>query len=151
MCLRGVEAAQSLSSEEEVPGMTPTACIVNLYTENGRLGMHRDKTETEVSRFKGIPVVSFSLGDTGDFIYEVPTGPGRPPQEKTIQLKSGDCLIFGGPSRMIRHSVSRIYPGSSPLPHIGGEDGPGGFSLRCGRLNLTFREDGWNTEQSQQY
>lgn len=105
--------------------------------------MHRDKTETEESRKQGKPVVSFSIGDTGDFIYEVLTGPGGPPLEKTIQLKSGDCLIFGGPSRMIRHAVSRIYPGTSPLPHIGGEEGTGGFSLRCGRLNLTFREDGW--------
>ena len=138
MCIRSVEVAQGLT---EIPSMTPTAVIVNLYTENGRLGMHRDKTETEVTRQKGIPVVSFSIGDTGDFIYEVTSRGG--PIEKTIQLKSGDCLIFGGASRMLRHSVSRIYPGTSPLPHIGGEEGTGGFSLRCGRLNLTFREDGW--------
>ena len=39
----------------------------------GRLGMHQDKDESHESLRAGIPVVSFSFGDTAEFLY----GPSR--------------------------------------------------------------------------
>ena len=35
----------------------------------GRLGMHQDKDESRESLRAGIPVVSFSIGDTAEFLY----------------------------------------------------------------------------------
>ena len=37
-------------------------------------------------------------------------------EHKTIQLNSGDVLIFGGPSRMIVHSVLQVLPKTTPGP-----------------------------------
>jgi hypothetical protein len=47
-----------------------------------------------------------------------------------VRLESGDCIIFGGPSRMILHSLLRIYPNTKPRT----------LKMRMGRLNITFRD-----------
>ncbi|MEW5319190.1 MAG: hypothetical protein WDW38_010357 [Sanguina aurantia] len=93
--------------------------------------MHQDKDESSPSLKAGLPVVSFSIGDSADFLF----GSTRDPDTATnIKLESGDVLIFGGPSRMVYHGVSKIHTGSAPqalLTKCG---------LRPGRLNLTFRQ-----------
>jgi alkylated DNA repair protein (DNA oxidative demethylase) len=47
-------------------GMTLDAdlCILNYYAQDGRMGTHQDKDESEASLAAGIPVVSISIGDT---------------------------------------------------------------------------------------
>lgn len=91
----------------------------------------QDRDESQESLQKGLPVVSFSIGDSAEFLYS---------DEKDVHnadkviLESGDVLIFGGQSRHIFHGVSSILPNTSPKVLL--EDA----NLRPGRLNLTFRE-----------
>ncbi|GAV64773.1 2OG-FeII_Oxy_2 domain-containing protein [Cephalotus follicularis] len=76
-----------------LPAMSPDICIVNFYTTIGRLGLHKDRDENKESLRKGLPVVSFSLGDSAEFLY----GDHRHTEEAEKKvLEPGDVLIFGG-------------------------------------------------------
>ncbi|RVX00686.1 hypothetical protein CK203_030299 [Vitis vinifera] len=74
---RAIQDSQSLikknsgenNVEDTLPRMSPNICIVNFYTTSGRLGLHQDRDESEESLLKGLPVVSFSLGDSAEFLY----------------------------------------------------------------------------------
>ncbi len=98
----------------------PEACLVNLYRGEARMGLHRDQDEAPLDA----PVLSVSLGDEALFRIggTVRKGPTR-----SLTLRSGDVLMFGGPARLAFHGVDRIRAGSSTLI-------PGG-----GRINLTLR------------
>ncbi|KAH9617228.1 hypothetical protein KSS87_015090 [Heliosperma pusillum] len=125
------ENSKVCNAEEILPQMTPDVCIVNFYTETGRLGLHQDRDESEESLSKGLPVVSFSVGDAAEFLY----GNQRDVKKaEKLVLESGDVLIFGGESRHVFHGISSIIPHSAP-PFLLEEAG-----LRPGRLNLTFRQ-----------
>jgi DNA alkylation damage repair protein AlkB len=104
----------------------PDICIMNYYDADGRLGLHQDKDESERSLAAGIPVVSVSLGDTARFLLG---GTRRRDPVEPLLLESGDAFLFGGPSRLRYHGVSRILPGTAP-PALGIH----------GRFNLTFRQ-----------
>ena len=109
-------------------GMTidPDICIVNLYDRDGRMGLHQDKDESPETIAAGTPVVSISLGDTARFLFG---GLRRRDEVQPVLLQSGDVVVFGGPSRLRFHGVSRIEPDTAP-------DTLG----LVGRLNLTFRQ-----------
>jgi DNA alkylation damage repair protein AlkB len=108
-------------------GMTLDAdlCILNYYDDEGRMGLHQDKDESAQSLAAGVPVVSVSLGDTARFLFG---GLRRRDPVETWLLESGDAFVFGGPSRLRYHGVSRIVPGTAPAA----------LDL-AGRFNLTFR------------
>ncbi|ANM71029.1 2-oxoglutarate-dependent dioxygenase family protein [Arabidopsis thaliana] len=117
-------------AERILPVMSPDICIVNFYSETGRLGLHQDRDESEESIARGLPIVSFSIGDSAEFLY----GEKRDVEEaQGVILESGDVLIFGGESRMIFHGVKSIIPNSAPMSLLNES------KLRTGRLNLTFR------------
>jgi alkylated DNA repair protein (DNA oxidative demethylase) len=99
----------------------PDACLVNFYSPEARMGMHQDKDEEDFDA----PVVSLSLGDTALFRYG---GLERTDPTRSVRLRSGDAIVFGGPARLIYHGVDRLMPGSSDLLPQGG------------RLNLTLRK-----------
>ena len=109
-------------------GMTLDAdlCILNYYDAEGRMGLHQDKDESAGSLEAGLPVVSVSLGDTARFLFG---GVRRKDPVEAIPLHSGDAFVFGGPSRLRYHGVSRIVPGTAP-PEL----------ALTGRFNLTFRQ-----------
>ncbi|MFO0994812.1 MAG: alpha-ketoglutarate-dependent dioxygenase AlkB [Hyphomicrobiales bacterium] len=98
----------------------PEACLVNLYREGAKMGLHRDEDEEDFSA----PVVSVSLGDTAIFRIG---GLARGGKTETLKLGSGDVLVMGGPSRLRYHGIDRVLAASSTLV-------PGG-----GRINLTLR------------
>ena len=100
--------------------LPPQCCLVNLYREGARMGLHQDKDETA----RTAPVVSVSLGD--DAVFRI-GGETRRGPTKSLILQSGDVLMFGGVARLAYHGIDRIKPGSSTLI-------PGG-----GRINLTLR------------
>jgi len=101
-------------------------CILNYYGADGRMGLHQDKDESPVSVQAGIPVVSVSLGDTARFLFG---GLKRRDEVDAFALESGDAFVFGGPSRLRYHGVSRITPLTAPAAlHL------------AGRLNLTLRQ-----------
>ena len=109
-------------------GMTiePDICLINCYPEAGRLGLHQDKDERHETIEAGIPVVSFSLGDSAKFMIG---GTRRKDPVKAIILESGDALVMGGPSRLRYHGVSGILAGTAPAA----------LGIQ-GRYNLTFRQ-----------
>src|SRR4051794_4491941 len=106
-------------------GYAPDAAIVNLYGPGARLGLHQDGEEPSAA-----PVVTVSLGDTCTFRM---AGVDRRTAPFTdVELRSGDLLVFGGPSRRIFHGVPKVLAGSAP----------DGLDLPPGRLSLTLRETG---------
>jgi DNA alkylation damage repair protein AlkB len=109
-------------------GMTiePDICLINCYPEAGRLGLHQDKDERPETIEAGIPVVSFSLGDSAKFMIG---GTKRKDPVQTVILESGDALVMGGPSRLRYHGISGILEGTAPK-ELG----------IVGRFNLTFRQ-----------
>jgi DNA oxidative demethylase len=98
----------------------PEACLVNVYGEEARMGLHQDRDEADLAA----PVVSLSLGDTGLFRFGGTTRGGR---TRSIRLQSGDALVLGGPSRLVFHGIDRLVAGTSTLLPEGG------------RINLTLR------------
>lgn len=120
---------RSLASEcANAAGMTLDAdvCILNYYDAEGRMGLHQDKDESPASLEAGLPVVSISLGDTARFLFG---GLRRRDPVDTLMLTSGDAFVFGGPSRLRYHGVSRLIPATAPAE----------LEL-IGRFNLTFRQ-----------
>ena len=97
----------------------PDACLVNLYREEARMGLHQDKDEADLTA----PVLSVSLGDTA--VFRIGAAEGGPTQ--SIRLASGEVCALTGPARLARHGIDRLIAGSSTLV-------PGG-----GRINLTLR------------
>ncbi|HEX2552489.1 MAG TPA: alpha-ketoglutarate-dependent dioxygenase AlkB [Microvirga sp.] len=105
----------------------PDACLVNLYGPAARMGLHQDRDEEEFDA----PVVSLSLGDTAIFRIG---GLERRDPTRSIRLRSGDAVAFGGPSRLIFHGVDRLVPGASDLMAASG------ILPEGGRVNLTLRK-----------
>jgi alkylated DNA repair protein (DNA oxidative demethylase) len=103
----------------------PQACLVNVYGQEARMGLHQDRDEKDF----GAPILSVSLG--ADCRFRVG---GRKRSDKTIAfvLSSGDALVLGGEARLCFHGVDKILPTlSPPLPP----------ELLAGgaRINLTLR------------
>ena len=98
----------------------PECCLVNLYREGAKMGLHQDRDE----QAEDAPVLSVSLGD--DAIFRI-GGTTRKGVTQSVKLSSGDVLTFGGPARRAYHGIDRVIAASSTLI-------PGG-----GRINLTLR------------
>ena len=96
------------------------ACLINYYADGTRMGLHQDRDEETFDA----PVVSVSLGDEAVFRIG---GLKRKDPTRSLRLKSGDVLVFGGPERLAFHGIDRVIKGSCPLLKQGG------------RLNLTLR------------
>lgn len=101
----------------------PDSCLINLYLEGAKMGMHCDKDEADFH----YPVVSISLGDAalfriGNFHRGGPT--------ESIWLRSGDVVVMGGKARLRYHGIDKIRFGNSPMLRSGG------------RLNVTLRVAG---------
>ena len=103
-----------------VGGPTPDACLVNLYRDGARMGLHQDRDEADLK----FPVLSVSLGDTAVFRIG---GVKRSDPTRSIKLASGDVCLLAGEARLFHHGVDRILAGSSRLLPSGG------------RINLTLR------------
>lgn len=100
-------------------GSPPDACLVNLYRDGARMGLHQDRDEADM----GAPVLSISLGDAAMFRI----GPAGGGPTRTLRLNSGDVCALTGPARLARHGIDRVIVGSSTLVPDGG------------RINLTLR------------
>lgn len=112
-----IQIWQELTSRADVPD----ACLINLYSENAKMGLHQDKDERDFSA----PVVSISLGASALFRIG---GLSRKGATQSLKLHSGDAFMLAGKSRLAFHGIDRIYKGTSSL--IAGD----------ARLNLTMRK-----------
>ena len=117
------QALLDLWAEAAGAGAPPDACLVNLYREGARMGLHQDKDEADFAH----PVLSVSLGDTAVFRLG---GVSRRDPTALVRLASGDVCVLAGPARLAHHGIDRVLVGSSRLV-------PGG-----GRINLTLRRAG---------
>jgi alkylated DNA repair protein (DNA oxidative demethylase) len=106
-------------------GYEPDVAIVSYYDAGARTGLHQDRTERTLD-----PVVSLSIGDTCTFRFGVPASRRGP--HRDLELASGDLFVFGGPSRLAFHGVTRVRPGT----------GDRATGLGRGRLNITLRVTG---------
>jgi alkylated DNA repair protein (DNA oxidative demethylase) len=100
--------------------LKPQSCLINLYSEHSKLGLHVDKTE-KVSK----PILSISLGDDAVFLM------GRIKKSQKVEkllLQSGDIVILADEARSSYHGIEKINFRSSDLLKNGG------------RLNLTIRQ-----------
>ncbi len=113
----------SLWAELVDPDLAPDACLVNLYDEDAKMGLHQDRDEADLT----VPVLSLSLGDTGLFRIG---GTARGDPTRSVRLASGDVCGLFGPSRLAFHGIDRVLSGSSRLLPQGG------------RINLTLRRAG---------
>lgn len=100
----------------------PDACLVNLYRDEAKMGLHQDQDEADLTA----PVLSVSLGDTA--VFRIGAAGGGP--TRSVRLASGDVCALTGPARLARHGIDRLLPGSSQLLEGGG------------RINLTLRRAG---------
>ena len=98
----------------------PEACLVNVYRDGARMGLHVDSDEAA----RDAPVVSISLGDAA--IFRV-GGPRRSDPTTSLRLSSGDVVVLADEARASYPGIDRVLGGSSGLV-------PGG-----GRINLTLR------------
>ena len=104
----------------------PDSALVNFYDDVARMGMHQDRDE-----FSAAPIVSLSLGDA--CVFRLGNTETRTAPYQDVELRSGDLLVFGGPSRYAFHGVPKVLPGT------GGRQ----LGLRNGgRLNITLRATG---------
>ncbi|KAL9291355.1 putative DNA oxidative demethylase [Arabidopsis thaliana] len=137
---------------DEIPLLLPDICVVNFYTSTAKLGLHQvsvydktsfdflkykggylntDKGESKKSLRKGLPIVSFSIGDSAEFLYGDQKDVDK---ADTLILESGDVLIFGERSRNVFHGVRSIRKDTAPKALLQETN------LQPGRLNLTFRQ-----------
>ena len=98
----------------------PECCLVNLYRNGARMGLHQDRDEQALDA----PVVSVSLGDSAIFRIG---GTARRDRTTSVTLHSGDVIVFGGESRLAYHGIDRVIAATSTLITNGG------------RINLTLR------------
>jgi len=106
-----------------LPPMTPTHLLLNLYTSTAGMAWHADDDENDGDNDH--PIISISIGANSDFAYELDG------KVTTMTLQSGDILIWGGPQRMLRHAVQKVYPLTCPAYLT---------DLYKRRLNFTFRD-----------
>jgi alkylated DNA repair protein (DNA oxidative demethylase) len=107
--------------------------LCNYYGPTSTLGLHQDNSESATQLKAGHPVVSFSVGASCNFLLG---GLTRKSPTQEVRLNSGDVLIFGGPSRLRYHGVSKIY---HPEHHTDARI-PFMQALQGGRLNFTLRK-----------
>lgn len=122
ICQDFTEEAHKIDSS--ILPYSPTHLLMLLYSGNRGMGFHRDNGKNDGDG--DYPIVSFSLGNSCDFIFKFDNG-----EEKTVKLMSGDGVLFGGENRKIRHSVDNITF-DCPL-------GLQKIIKRKARINLTFR------------
>jgi len=121
------------SSDSTLPTMDPNTALLNYYNEKAHFKWHKDSEDPNLIKLnQGKPIISFSIGLSAEFCYKQNYDDL---DHKSLRLDSGDVIVFGGPSRMIVHSVNKIYGRTMPGPLISS-------TMRSGRLNITVRDIG---------
>lgn len=117
-------ALAACDADPAMPNMECTHLLLNMYTTSEGLVWHRDIYENDGK--SDHPVVNLSIGATCVFGFKHEDTD----EERTIYLRSGDILLFGGPCRLIKHAVLEILL----------EDCPDWMKDNPCRFSLTFRD-----------
>jgi len=142
LCQSLVRKAREVDSQ--MPLMSPTHLLILLYTSSEGMYWHSDNDVNDGDNDH--PIVSVSLGNSCDFGYRLDN---TDEAGLHMTLESGDVLVWGGPLRMLQHTVFKVFLNTCPdyLP------------LNNTRLNFTFRdapnmigkEDEWRTPTDTRY
>eukprot|EP01120_Amphizonella_sp_Union-15-10_P008842 TRINITY_DN325_c0_g1_i2.p1 TRINITY_DN325_c0_g1~~TRINITY_DN325_c0_g1_i2.p1 ORF type:complete len:143 (-),score=16.67 TRINITY_DN325_c0_g1_i2:81-509(-) len=110
-----------------IPASTAKICRINYYTKKGKIGWHRDRDGLSPEEQKTVksPIVSISLGSSGVFLWKN----SMDEEANEILLESGDVLVFGGPSRMLWHSVPSIMARDTIPKSLRVKDFTGRFNI----------------------
>ena len=115
-----LDLAARAAAATGTPGFVPDGCLINRYEPGARMGLHKDKNESD----REAPIVSVSVGLPIVFLWGGMTRRDKPVK---YALGNGDVVVWGGPSRFIYHGVAPLEDGEHPLT--------GRF-----RYNLTLRK-----------
>jgi len=107
-----------------MPNMDCTHVMLNMYTTSEGLVWHRDIYENDGK--SDHPVVNMSIGATCVFGFKHEDTD----EERTVELRSGDMILFGGRCRLIKHAVLSINL----------EDCPKWMKEDPCRFSFTFRD-----------
>ena len=124
LCSKVVSQAMTLDSA--MPSCAPSHVLINHYTTTKGLLWHRDIYANDGDGDH--PIVNLSVGASCDFGVEV----GIFGRLKTVRLRSGDALLFGGPCRYVKHAVKKVLLDETPEWMSAQQ--------QAYRLSLTFRE-----------
>jgi DNA oxidative demethylase len=103
----------------------PDVALVNVYDGAAKMGLHQDKDERSLE-----PVVSISLGASAVFRFGNTETRTKPWVD--VVVRSGDLVVFGGPSRLAYHGVTKVLAGTGPWVAERPDE----------RLNITIRVSG---------
>jgi len=120
-CNEAVSAARRADSE--MPTMNCTHLLTNMYTTQQGLVWHRDIYENDGR--SDHPVVNMCIGASCVFGFKH----NDDDPDRSIVLRSGDILLFGGPCRLIKHAVLEVLL----------DDCPSWMTHPC-RFSFTFRD-----------
>lgn len=173
MVRRAMDAAQGITKREHgarnveniLPMMIPDICLLNFYTPQGQLGIHQDRDESGGSLAKGLPIVSFSIGDSALFVYGDAKEISKEKKARKEKKTSSSEDFFYGEVRETRKVKTKKVPGGNKVVLDSGDvlifGGPSRHifhglrsvvprtaptsllketGLLPGRLNLTFRQ-----------
>merc|ERR1712232_1027156 len=94
-------------------GMDCTHLLINMYTSSEGLQWHRDIYENDGK--SDHPVINICVGASCRFGLRHFDEPGfHGDTERELILRSGDCLMFGGRCRYIKHAVLEVLLDDCP-------------------------------------
>jgi alkylated DNA repair dioxygenase AlkB len=102
----------------------PETALVNFYTEDSKMGLHRDKDEEDHLA----PVIGFNFGSRCRFFYEQESG-----EMGEVKIPGNSVYIFGQDARLMLHGTGTVYAGTLA-------PGSDGFLANKERINLTVRQ-----------
>jgi DNA oxidative demethylase len=114
-----LDLAIAAATEADYPEFHPDACLINRYEPGALLSLHQDKNERDFSQ----PIVSVSLGLPATLQFG---GLKRDDPVRNFAMRHGDVALWGGPSRLCYHGVSKLKDGHHE-------------TVGRMRINLTFR------------
>jgi len=117
------------ASDAAMPACSPTHVLINKYSTSAGLLWHRDIYSNDGDG--DMPVINLSVGASCKFGISLPIRGAELSESRYLQLHSGDAIIFGGPSRFVKHAVLEVDISQKPTWMTD--------SNAC-RFSLTFRE-----------
>jgi alkylated DNA repair dioxygenase AlkB len=122
LCPQAVDMAKAV--DPTMPEMTCTHVLLNLYTNSDVLVWHRDIYENDGT--SDHPVVNLCVGASCRFGFKHEDKD----LDQEVILRSGDCLLFGGRCRFMKHAVLEVML----------DDCPEWMKDTPFRLSFTFRD-----------
>ena len=101
VCRRIVAQLPALENARPATAYDPQTAIVNYFPTGSMMMAHQDKSEVSLE----CPLVSISLGCTAVFLMGTANRDDKP---YAFYLRSGDAVVFTGPSRLAYHAVPRV-------------------------------------------